>query len=397
MRQAFTLIELVVAMAILAMVLSFAGVIFRVSTDSQRMARANVEIMQKLRVITEQLDADFSGLCKDGEILIFWRAAREPKTPVWKWNDPSVFERYDTIMFFATGDFGTYNANAGGEPTRGNLARICYTLANVPSANPSNPNPLRPISQEASKRMLVRTQHILMPPTAIADPCDPLGMSGWTDADGRRWKDWNGSALPRGTPAVLPSRAETDALSTQGWLFINPGVKADIMSVIGDVEIEAGMIGPGVSSTKYQTAGGGVLVDSTQPATMYTVLSEGVGQFEVQGWTRVNRTDPNDRRCRWAPEVDPNGNGDLVDDCDFDLILDPNKPQEFHSPSTALLRYPDGPLKWRTDKIKGSLRDRPFNDVPGLGRALKFTFTLYDSRGLIPKGRTFTHIVYLDN
>ena len=34
--------------------------------------------------------------------------------------------------------------------------------------------------------------------------------------------------------------------------------------------------------------------------------------------------------------------------------------------------------------------------IPGLGRALKFTFTLYDSRGLIKKGRTFTHIVYLD-
>jgi hypothetical protein len=28
-------------------------------------------------------------------------------------------------------------------------------------------------------------------------------------------------------------------------------------------------------------------------------------------------------------------------------------------------------------------------------RALRFTFTLYDSRGIIPEGRTFTHIVYI--
>ena len=37
-----------------------------------------------------------------------------------------------------------------------------------------------------------------------------------------------------------------------------------------------------------------------------------------------------------------------------------------------------------------------FNSIPGLGRALKFTFTLFDSMGIIKEGRTFTHIVYLD-
>jgi hypothetical protein len=29
--------------------------------------------------------------------------------------------------------------------------------------------------------------------------------------------------------------------------------------------------------------------------------------------------------------------------------------------------------------------------------AFKFTFTLYDSKGIIKEGRTFTHIVYLGN
>ena len=30
-------------------------------------------------------------------------------------------------------------------------------------------------------------------------------------------------------------------------------------------------------------------------------------------------------------------------------------------------------------------------------KAIKFTFTLYDSKGIIKGGRTFTHIVYLEN
>ena len=38
-----------------------------------------------------------------------------------------------------------------------------------------------------------------------------------------------------------------------------------------------------------------------------------------------------------------------------------------------------------------------FNMIPGLGRALKFTFTLYDSKGIFENGKTFTHIVYLNN
>jgi hypothetical protein len=36
----------------------------------------------------------------------------------------------------------------------------------------------------------------------------------------------------------------------------------------------------------------------------------------------------------------------------------------------------------------------PFNK-PTYPQALKFTFTLYDSRGVFKEGQTFTHIVYL--
>jgi prepilin-type N-terminal cleavage/methylation domain-containing protein len=65
-NKAFTLIELVVAIAILVMLISFAGVIFKVSINSHRTAQATAEIMQKLRAITDQLNSDFKDFRKDG-------------------------------------------------------------------------------------------------------------------------------------------------------------------------------------------------------------------------------------------------------------------------------------------------------------------------------------------
>ena len=36
-------------------------------------------------------------------------------------------------------------------------------------------------------------------------------------------------------------------------------------------------------------------------------------------------------------------------------------------------------------------------DISDWPKALKFTFTLYDSKGILKGGRTFTHIVYIGN
>ena len=73
--KGFTLVELLVAIGI-----SFAGVIFNVSVNAQRTAMANAEIMQKLRAITGQLNADFRGLRKDDEIFVVWVAKPLPAT-----------------------------------------------------------------------------------------------------------------------------------------------------------------------------------------------------------------------------------------------------------------------------------------------------------------------------
>ena len=65
---------------------------------------------------------------------------------------------------------------------------------------------------------------------------------------------------------------------------------------------------------------------------------------------------------------------------------------------------PDGldPIEYWYRIEDGNVR---YRDVPSIMTfspdfypdALKFTFKLYDSKGMIKEGRTFTHIVYLDD
>jgi prepilin-type N-terminal cleavage/methylation domain-containing protein len=351
MRKAFTLLEMVVALGILALILSFAGVIFRVSIESQRLALANAEIMQKYRAITTQLDEDLRGLCRDGEIFIIWAARHKLLTDPNR-RDAAAFDRFDRIMFFTSGDFQAYD----GSNTRGNVARVSYSLARGPSLKPGDIND--PQLQKPERRMLARTQHILVPP---ARGRSALNTRGFTDV---QWRNWN-------------DNEEADRISLAEWKQIPLAEKFNILSVIGDVNTAD------PNNTTGESAKG-VLIDRSDPDSLHLLLCEGVGQFAVQGW--------NDARGRWMPEIDPNGDGKL-DDSDFSVVnsdIDPVGCPGVWYPRGRLIM--EGIPPYAPD----DLDEDHFAVIPGLGRALKFTFTLYDRRGLIKQGRTFTHIVYLD-
>ena len=354
--KAFTLIELMVALGIMVIVILFASEIFKVSIDSHRTALANAEIMQKLRAITSQLDSDFSGLDKDGEIFVVWKAV-PVRNNQYTDNDLDGYERLDRIMFFAEGDFQAYlNSSWRTAPflksiVRGNTARICYMLAKDGTTEPE--------SIDMPRRILARTQHILTDDKDLPANLDPNNFTS------EQWVEWN-------------NLYQYDKISLEQWKKIPVRNKIDMLSIIGDIEI----IGGGsLGGSNIDEDIRGVSVDPKDPNTMHMLLCNGVGEFKIQGW--------DDTRKSWVPEVDPDGNGDLSD-TNFFLNDSKNVPGVIYSSPLRVVAINN--ITYPPEQID---RDH-FNLIPGLGRALKFTFTLFDSKGIIKGGRTFTHIVYLD-
>jgi hypothetical protein len=362
-----------VAVALMAMVLAFAGVIFKVSIDSYRRAGANTEIMQKLRAITDQLNADFKNLRKDGEIFVIWDAKGVDDD---RDNIIDRYDRFDRIMFFASGDFQSYNewlVGGNGEVLRGNIARICYTLANKPFAG----IPKRPKDQPEAERILARTQHILT--QEALDPFIDVNTFSLSAAEMEEdFYKWNNAC-------------EYDKTTLQQWKQIPWDDKAKMLAFSSGLEI---------NSNRYDTSG--VTFDSNDADSIHVLLCQGVSNFTIQSWY--------DKQKRWIPEVDPNhcNCDDNLADSDFytdvsGTVLDTNSlPGVLYPYREPPLGDPYGTvsINLRGDKgftyPPGKLDEAHFNEIPGLGRAFKFTFTLFDSKGIIEGGRTFTHIVYLD-
>lgn len=358
-HKAFTLMEVVVAVALLALVFAFAGAIFKVCINSYRTAVANSEIIQKLRAITDQLNADFEGLRKEGEIFVVWQ------------NDPNSHERFDRIMFFADGDFQSYEPylngirDPGGEPIRGSVARICYMLANKPPpyADIGTVPQERPGAQKPEERILSRTQHILTADAQfITAPLTPTGASIPLD-----WYYWNDV-----------DEYDYDMNSLDKWKNIPWQDKKEILSVITDIIVE-----PPISASENIR---GTMADPADPNLIHNIFCEGVGEFKVQGWSWDNVQ----LRWRWVPEVDSGDFSGLPTPDSVPGVLYPYPPYGLVSLGGDFPSDPGYPFQ-------ALLNEANFNSIPGLGRALKFTFTLYDSKGVFKQGRTFTHIVYIGN
>mgnify|MGYP001100829457 CR=1 FL=1 len=286
MRKAFTLIEMVVALGVLAVVLSFAGVIFRVSIDSRHLAMANAEIMQKFRVITEQLDRDFRGVVFDYE------GARETRQFTPLRGGARVPVNSDSIAIFVTGDFQTLNLY-NGKPVAGNVACVSYEQPD-PNSYSSTPGDSEWLPTET---VLLRRQ------TILAGGLDP---SIYAAGSGPH-KEYYLASLAQW-------RVNPPFASNREW-FLHP--RSDQMPV-GDY--------------------------------LPMLLARGVDNFMIEYAQR--------------PLNDPNTKGVEQD------------------PAT-------GAIRWRRDVAVNS-----GTDIVRLS-ALKFTFTLYDSRGIIENGRTFTHVIVL--
>jgi len=369
-RRGFTLIELVVSVALIVMVLVFAGSIFKVSIGSYRMASANAEIMQKLRAITEQLNADFKGLRKDAPLLIWFQL-----DPV----DPN--NRFDQIMFFADGDFQstrTYDLPFGathkepaatGSPVYSNAARIYYGHAMVWSDTVGDF--VQPWQQQGNnqaervlnlrRRSLARRQHLLTADDSIIH---------WPNPD---------SAFFSGSfTAVANNEFEHDSISLSQWQAITRDITNN----------------PTNNNTLITTCFNfRPPMNFRNGAGLYMLMTEGVSSISIQ-WGYRYRVSPGPPPVDvffWWPSIDPDGNLNFADS-DFGLTgMNRNAfGIYFNLPggvNPGLVWFPPDQIVARYT----SFRPDFFPD------ALKFTFTLYDSKGVFREGQTFTHIVYLDN
>jgi len=281
--KGFTLVEMVVAVGILAVMVSFAGVVFKSGIEANRAAAANAEIMQKLRAITEQLNADFRGLRKDVNSLPLSVGQEDTD-----FGTAVQTVASDAIAFFADGDFQSTQLY-GGAPVSGNVAAIFYGLVD-PGSYPTMPaKPPKP-----QEKILARRQTIFTYDTTY-------NAVPWNDLVTETPREFYYGSLSQ-----LDARMKTDAAFRTGVL----------VNLIKRPPVTASNL-------------------SEDDLTVF--MAKGVDNFTIE-YVKAG-------------------------------VLD------FTAPNIWL----------RT----GSQDIRPV--------AFKFTFTLYDSHGIIKNGRTFTHIVYLDS
>ncbi len=380
MKKGFTLIELVVAIGILAMMLGFTSIIFKVSIKGSRIVGANAEIMQKLRAVTDQLDRDLRGLDKDAPLLIWFERGS---------SDIDDLNRFDQIMFFFTGDFQStqlYTTNlSGNEPVEpdaekeddeyisGNAARIYYGQAQGNSADEVEDTP--------SERILCRRRHIF---TSDVDIEEWPTWDSLSDFD-RDFDFTNGKYPEIGNDCKCNDYYEHDSLSLTEWKQVDEDVfKRDNTGVVAVVfenrpEVELGV-----------------------PVTYHNLLSEEVASFKIQ-WAYWNPdSDPEDDELRWFPCDDPDRNGNY-NDSHFPTLMG-NKLDKFgvffNIANSTSDGFRHGDKRWYridNDHLIYNVNNDYFgkDGIDFYPKALKFTFTIYDSKGVIKNGRTFTHIVYI--
>ncbi|MHC4088519.1 MAG: PilW family protein [Planctomycetota bacterium] len=371
--RAFTLIELVVSIAILVMVISFAGVIFKVSIKAHRTATANTEIMQKLRALTDQLNNDFKDVRKDAPLMIwFFQDATDPD------------QRYDQIMSFADGDFQStqlydYSVSPSpvvpaptGVPIRGNVARIYYGQAKVYAPMPASfIYPWFQQGRDSRNRVLSRRRHILTSDSRLALWPDPIDVAGTFDTQ-------------FGISNYMKNDFfEHDSLSLAQWKTVDR-IAYDGPILNGCFDLRT-------------------IFDTRDPNTFQRLMCKGVSSFSIQ-WAYW---DPVYAKFHWFPSSDPDGDGDPADS-HFQLMLMNNYPVPPPAPAYAgfnafgtFFNIPTGQINYwgpisemiyAYDSINAVNKTFAVDFFP---KALKFTFTLHESKDIIKGGRTFTHIVYL--
>jgi prepilin-type N-terminal cleavage/methylation domain-containing protein len=394
MKKAFTIIELLVAMGLLAMLIAISGMVFSTAVKAYRTAGASMEVAAKLSALTDRLNRDFQSL-----------PAGMPMA-VWFEYEAASGRRYDQIQFFSDGDNfesskqWAYIADASTVPPTtktetlsGNAARVYYGQANNVRITPLyqrtfyrkyNDNSYLNTRERATEAILARRSHLLtslsmqfvFPGTSFAT------FIPWTNGSlyGNDVFEYDNISLAEWKNILTVSANADQYLTT---CFANPSSETPPLNFDGR---------PGVDLT------------ASDGQSLHMVLAQGVGNFSVQlayasedmrgrsvPDSDLNR--PGFMDIRWWPSIDPDANPTTLDS-DFGLMGMNKGAFGCYMQFPGFPSPPTGVWLWYGTSDCLSQTNWRFASTY-LPKALKFTFTLYDSNGVFKDGKTFTHIVYL--
>lgn len=385
-NNAFTIVELLVAMSLLVIMLGLSGMVFNTTVDAHRTAGASIDVTRNLRAVTDQLNADFQGLRKDAPVFIAFN---------WIDTDGDLVpdSHFDTIHFFADGDFQTtrqYGYDNTGDSTpdgvktiHGNISRIYYGHSNSPGNIDYIVN-----------SVLARKSHIL---TADAQIFRVYGeIPAVTDGGVIDYTPFDVSfgILPLPDSTSYENQLEFNTITLTNWI-----AALNLLEVVG-VSLEH------VNANHFidvcMTDAFRPQVDLNDIDTLHLLLSQGVLEMQIQ-WAYeptdlTGRVAGFDAGVRWWPSADPDGDG-IFTDSDFATMGFNQFGVDFELPEgSSYVNWFDvvsADIAKRCKTDNGAGTGVSFKDV-FYPKALKFTFVLRDSNGIFTDGKTFTHIVTID-
>jgi len=309
MKKAFTITELLVAVALMALALAGAGLVFKVSINAQRIAGATAEIMRNLRAITDQLNTDFSALRKDGFLILYSEELAGRRE--YHNSDPNDF-RADRIYYFCTGDFQSWF-----DPKiRSNIARVYLGHEYATVIDVNDPNGPDAPNLPASQWYLARDVALLTEADVNVADCNRVSYSY--------------------CKANIPNEPE------------NP---FDVLEYPPEIRI--------VSDSNATL--------KADANTVRLLMCQNVGALRIE-WTWSTTTDG---QLDWWGFGNPVRDSGLPGAEGFADVINENEDDSVYT------------VQWTP-------RNQQY-----WPKAIKFTFTLYDSKDILKQGKTFTHIVYI--
>ncbi|MBL7215469.1 MAG: hypothetical protein ISS71_07300, partial [Phycisphaerae bacterium] len=308
-----------------------------------------------------QLNADFRGLRTDAPLFFgFNRIGIDEDGD----TNPDYYLQFDMMHFFADGDFQTMNPY-GGDVVSGNLSRVYYGHANTSSG----------ANNYMDHAVLSRRSHILSSDSDLNTILVNMWVPPWgqvpniTDISGTGNIDYD--VFDNYFDAAVNALFEVDTVTLTQWknIFLYDD---DPTATVDPANAEQFL-------ANTMTTAGRPVIDFSSTWTYHLLMAQGVMDFKIQ-FADFNIAT---QQWQWFPSEDPDGNGDYTD-------------SDFSAGQNVFGYYYNMPDNISVD-MDGAGPSDDWSLQTVIPKALKFTFRLKDSNNMFPDGKTFTHIVYLDN